>query len=46
MRKDKPGIDNREEWEIEEILKESIDRKTNELSYFIKWKGYSKKDCT
>ena len=46
MEKDKSIIDNREEWEVEEILKESIDRKTGEPSYFIKWKGYNEKDCT
>ena len=27
-------------------MKEGIDRKTGEKIYFVKWKGYSEKDCT
>ena len=45
-KKDKPVTDNREEWEIEEILKEGVDRKTGELTYFIKLKSYNKKHYT
>ena len=44
--KDTPIINNIEEWEVEEFLKEGIDKKTSEKIYFVKWKGYSEKDCT
>ena len=40
------AIHSMNEIEVKEILKEVIDRKTGEPSYFIKWKGYSEKDCT
>ena len=35
------AVDNKEEYEVKDIVKESTDRKKNEKIYLVKWKGYS-----
>ena len=35
------AVANREEYEVEDIVREGTDRKKNEKIYLVKWKGYS-----
>lgn len=35
-----------EEFEVESILKKKVNRRTKEVTYLVKWKGYELNECT